>query len=570
MKFTPLLFSLALFTVTALAAKFPVRRTNRHIHQRRSGTASVSAYSPHVLASFGAVPDNDDLGTTNDMTYTANITLGDVVYRLQLDTGSSDLWIKGQTSPLPKSNPTPTTYNLTYGIGWAFGHISYSAVQFAGISVPNQAFLDASSAQNPAITYGASGIMGLGFTSLSNIDALVSKTGSSSGRSLLYNIFSDNPQEPNFIAFSLQRSTDPTDDVQGTFLIGELDPDYAAVNHSSPIPTFPENNPMRWNLLLEAILFGNTAIPMASTVLNAPSNRAVALLDSGTSYSYAPSKVCEAIYGNIPGAQLDSQTGLWSVPCNVEIDIALQFNGQVFPMHPLDVVPKSTTDPGNCVGSFVPQDTSAIAAGSFDMIIGDNFLRSVYAVYDFGDFETSGKMGNPYVKLLSLVDPNQASKDFASARGSVARNNITYNAANSTATASGKTTVSLSDDITNTLNKISTYLPIMLAVLGLNTLVVLLLAIAAFTYIYRRRNGSSARNRRTTRRLTPFPLETVSTDSFVPPREPLQPGSMPHAYAPVSMAPSEDTFVPPSPPFYQGGSGGAKARPLDYRPNSVA
>lgn len=157
------------------------------------------------------------------------------------------------------------------------------------ISIPNQAFLDASSAQNPANTYGASGIMGLGFTSLSGIDALVNKTGSSTGRSLLYNLFSDNPKEPNFIAFSLQRSTDPTTDVQGTFLIGELDPDYSAVNQSSPIPTFPVVNPTRWTVLLEAVLVasGNSVVPMTSTVPNAPSNRAVALLDSGTSYRCA-------------------------------------------------------------------------------------------------------------------------------------------------------------------------------------------------------------------------------------------------------------------------------------------
>jgi hypothetical protein len=185
--------------------------------------------------------------------------------------------------------------------------------------------------------------MGLGFTSLSNIDALVNKTGSSSGRSLLYNLFSDNPKEPNFIAFSLQRSTDPTADVQGTFLIGELDPDYSAVNQTPPIPTFPVTNPTHWTVLLEGILVasGNTVVPMTSTVPDAPSNRAVALLDSGTSYrcacipslpdsclkashSYAPPEVCDAIYGNISGAQLDPQSGLWSVPCKTEIDIAIQ------------------------------------------------------------------------------------------------------------------------------------------------------------------------------------------------------------------------------------------------------
>ena len=141
-----------------------------------------------------------------------------------------------------------------------------------------------SSAQNPAISYGTSGIIGLGFTSLSTIDSLVNKTGSSSGRSFLYNLFLDNPSEPNFIAFSLQRSSDPTADVQGTFLIGELDPEYAAVNQTSPIPTFPVTNPTRWTVLLDAILVGETIISMTTSVPSAPSNRAVALLDSGTSY----------------------------------------------------------------------------------------------------------------------------------------------------------------------------------------------------------------------------------------------------------------------------------------------
>ncbi|KAI0307099.1 acid protease [Multifurca ochricompacta] len=571
MRLTAFSLSFALFAAT-FAAKFPVRKISKHkqFHQRRSGTASISTYTPHVLASSSnAVPDSADLGTVNDMIYIADIELGDVVYHLQLDTGSSDLWIKGQTSPLPNSEQTSTTYNLTYGIGWAFGHISYSTVKFAGISIPSQAFLDVSSAQNPAITYGTSGIMGLGFTALSTIDALINKTGSSSGRSLLYNLFSDNLQEPNFIAFSLQRSTDLTDDVQGTFLIGELDPDYAAVNQTSPIPTFPETNPTRWNVLVEAILVGDTVITMASTVPNAPSNRAVALLDSGTSYSYAPPEVCDAIYRNVPGAQLDPQTGIWSVPCNVEMDVAVQIKGQVFPMHPLDAVPKSITNPGSCVGSFVSSDISAIAAGNFDMIIGDSFLRSVYSVYDFGDFDASGKMGNPYVKLLPLVDPNQASKDFAAARGSTARANITYNAANSTAAASGRTTVSLSDDITNTLNKITIFIPIMLAVLGLNALVILLLAIAAFIYLCRRRNATSARNRRTARRLTPLPLEAMSTHSFAP-HEYLQHGSSQHVYQPVSMALSEDTFVPPSPAFHHDGGIRLKAQSFDDRPKSVA
>jgi saccharopepsin len=207
---------------------------------------------------------------------------------------------------------------------------------------------------------------------------------------------------------------------------------------------------------------------------------------------------------------------------------------------------------------------------SSDMILGDNVLRSMYSVYNFGNYDTSGNMGAPHVQFLSIVDPNQASKEFAAARGTVARTNITYTAANLTLAAS--TTVSLSDDLTNTLNKINTYFPIMLAILGLNAVVILLLAIAAFIYLFRRRrNGPLVRNRRNAR---PLQLDVMSTDTFTPPftppSGPMQRGTMHHSYQPVSMALSEDTFVPPSPAFHQGGSGGSKARSFDDRPNSVA
>ena len=200
------------------------------------------------------------------------------------------------------------------------------------------------------------------------------------------------------------------------------------------------------------------------------------------------------------------------------------------------------------------------------MILGDNFLRSVYSVYDFGDFDGSGNMGTPHVKLLSIVNPDQASEEFAAERGTVARTNITYNAANSTEAAS--TTVSLSANLTNTLNKINTYFPIMLAILGLNAVVILLLAIAAFIYLFRRRrNAPSARNRRNAR---PLQLATMSTDTFASPSESLPRGTSHHSYQPVSMALTDDTFVPPSPAFHQDGSGGSKARSFDDRPKSVA
>ncbi|KAJ3525367.1 hypothetical protein NM688_g8411 [Phlebia brevispora] len=386
-----------LVSVTLIdALKFPVRQLkSRSDSRKRSGHVAFS----HATIAAASSPDDIDLNTVHDLIYLANsraiilrprissvlyprrsfswlvasgtrltvisyplqITLGGADYPVQLDTGSSDLWVKGPTSPLPNSNQTSITYNLTYGIGWAYGTVAYTATQFAGISIPSQAYLDVSHASNPALSYGADGIVGLGFTSLSTIDALVNHTGGSTGRSLLYNAFASDTSEPNYIAFSLQRSTDPDSDVEGSFSIGEVEPQYAAVLNSTALSTWPVSSPSRWNVLVDAVLVGSKTVAVSSSVDGVPSGKAVALLDSGTSYSYASEDVCTAIYGSVQGASYSADIGQWIVPCDAEIDMALQFGGKVYPIHPLDVSPASVSDPNTCVGSFIPQ---AVAVGA--------------------------------------------------------------------------------------------------------------------------------------------------------------------------------------------------------------
>jgi len=520
----------------------------------------VAVTHPVLAAAANSGSDDDlNLTTVHDLLYIANISVGGHSYPVQLDTGSADLWIKGPTFPLPNTTQTSTTVNMTYGIGWAYGNISNAAVDFAGLSIPSQAYLDVSQASNPALSYGADGILGLSFTSLSTIDALVNRTGASSGRSLLYNLFAQNPQEPNFIAFSLQSTSNPGDDVQGIFSIGETEPQYAAVMNSTALPTWPPSYPMRWNILLDTVLVGGSAVPVSSDVVGAPGGKAVVMLDSGTSYTYAPEDVCNAIYGGIEGAQYDSSLGQWTVPCSAEVDIALQFGGNVYPIDPLDVTPTSLSDPNTCVGSFIPQAVS-VGAGDFDWLIGDNVLRSVYAIYDFGDFDSNMYMGDPYVKLLSLVDPDKASQEFHQVRGGTPNTNITYNAAN-TSSSSGSTVVSVSDELADTLNKIGTYFPAILAIMALNALVLIVLAVVAIVYLCRRRS-KAVRKRQTPGRLSPVPLNAASSYS-------MPSGLQGHAYQPVSMALTEDTFVPPSPAFSKPGFDSNPLQP-GARPKSVA
>lgn len=114
-------------------------------------------------------------------------------------------------------------------------------------------------------------------------------TSSSAGRSLLYNLFAAHPAEPNFIAFSLQRTTangvGAADDVEGSFAVGEYEPAYKAVADSPALPTWPVAAPTRWNVLLESFVVANETMFVNTTVEDAPSNRAVVLMDSGTSYT---------------------------------------------------------------------------------------------------------------------------------------------------------------------------------------------------------------------------------------------------------------------------------------------
>lgn len=174
---------------------------------------------------------------------------------------------------------------------------------------------------------------------------------------------------------------------------GEYDPQYESIVNATAIPTFPKTSPNRWSVLVDSIVVGAKQVLVTTNVASAPGNKAVALLDSGTSYSfvqidifyclsdvntlrrYAPPEVCNAIYGGVSGAKYDSSLGQWVVPCDAEIDMALQIklvhvvsfrhiltqymhSNEVYPLHPLDVSPTSLIDSSTCVGSFLPQAVS--------------------------------------------------------------------------------------------------------------------------------------------------------------------------------------------------------------------
>ena len=73
---------------------------------------------------------------------------------------------------------------------------------------------------------------------------------------------------------------------------------------------------------------------MYSSVRNQTEGQTLANLDTGTSLSQIPQTYAAAIYGDVPGAQLYSSSGIYVLPCDTKINVSFVF-GYVFPSHRL-------------------------------------------------------------------------------------------------------------------------------------------------------------------------------------------------------------------------------------------
>ena len=68
-----------------------------------------------------------------------------------------------------------------------------------------------------------------------------------------------------------------------TIIVGEYDQQYAGIANTPHIPTYPEQNPSRWSVLVDKIIANGQELSLSSAVNGAPSGKAVGLLDTGTS-----------------------------------------------------------------------------------------------------------------------------------------------------------------------------------------------------------------------------------------------------------------------------------------------
>ena len=224
------------------------------------------------------------------------------------------------------------------------------------------------------------------------------------GTSPIFNILINNPDIPNSFDILLDRTGDLNDTEVGTLIIGGHAPGFENIVDQPHLPR---------------VVSGRWAVPSDGMKVNGQSftfnksNSAVvkpgqiaAVLDTGFALPPLPPAAVDFIYGSIPGAMFtDSTYPQWLVPCNATTSLSFVFGyvrtmfarerlayevfrGVEIPVHPLDIttvdntmdiLPSLGVNATFCYNTYQYIDLDPSLFAGFDVILGDAFLRNVYA-----------------------------------------------------------------------------------------------------------------------------------------------------------------------------------------------
>jgi hypothetical protein len=275
---------------------------------------------------------------------------------------------------------------------------------------------------------GYDGLLGLGPNKASVIRK---KLDGNTGDTTLQHIFESDKDSPNYITILLDRKFDSADPFTGKLTISEVASGFENITSMPKLDVDTVSRLLQtdqhWQALTDKDvgIIGPDGQPILvdSIVPGAPDGQFVAVFDSGFTFSQVPRQVSDAIYGRVKGAVYDVKNEIWMVPCGQYLNISFAFGGRSYPIHPLDTVDDNFNKVdanGNkiCIGTFQPITSAFSILGHYDMIMGMNFLRNAYSLYDFGDWilNKPTDTGHPYIQLASITNAANARDDFIKIR----------------------------------------------------------------------------------------------------------------------------------------------------------
>jgi len=316
---------------------------------------------------------NSVVSNAKNLGYTGTIVLGDnppQTFEVVFDTGSDMIVItsdqcKGHCDGMQHytcyhCTPTNFSYNISYGDGtWGGGPVVMDTVSIGGLVVKNQQILDVTQSGLDLSVYGPgiSGLVGL-MPSTPVADAIPP----------LATIFQNKLLDMN--VFSVYLAPTLTKKQGGSFLFGGIDKTkFVGELNQVPISTGFGVRRGMWFIDADGFFAGESPVPDYKT--------SPWLFDTGTSFIAVPSTFAEAFHKLIPEAKFSEVDQIYTLPCTGNHTFGLSFNGIKYEIPYLDYIARAGKGSSLCVSLVMP-------LGNYEMfILGDPFLRQVYAVYDF-------------------------------------------------------------------------------------------------------------------------------------------------------------------------------------------
>lgn len=370
---------------------FPLTRRNtlaERVHSivKRSNSPSVS------------LDDRSNL-------FTAELTIGSQkeTVQVQVDTGSSDLWLMNSSNPYcsgvtsninelndpnnqsddgqilcwsatmfdPTKSSTfkknDTSFSVTYGdYSFANGTYAHDNIGFGGITIDSANF---------ALAYEANSsyaVWGIGLPATEGSAILDQSTGH--WESTYPNLPLQMAQQGIISSYGYSLWLNDADAKTGSLLFGGVD--HAKYKGSlQTVPLISEYEGAAVSRLM--IMLNGISIYQGSNSAQVASFQLPALLDSGTTIIQMPSALYSAITESLNAQYIE---GYYVVTCGIEGGLTFDFSGAEIQV-PFEELLISLGEDNICMLGIQPNDEF--------FILGDTFLRSAYVVYDLQNLEVS-------------------------------------------------------------------------------------------------------------------------------------------------------------------------------------
>ncbi|KAF9542608.1 Vacuolar protease A [Mortierella hygrophila] len=304
-----------------------------------------------------------------DVQYYAEVEIGSNMqkFRLDLDTGSSDLWVADITCRtrrrrFVKANsttykPVAGKFQISYGDGSAVkGFLGQDRVNLGGLVIEDQV-IGLATAQSMSFSNDViDGILGLGFNSISSMPGTLTPMDNMIKQNLI--------QSPIFSVW-LGRSTEGGG---GEYRFGSYDPERI----DGELTWCPVTVKRYWQIKCDGLFFGDVDLQLTSDVI----------VDTGTTLVILPTDVAKAIHSQIPGSYYDDNNG-WIVPNTPEVanlpGFQLLLNGTKFNVIMKDLMREDVEGKEGFVFSGIASSDRITT-----WILGDVFIKQNYCIFDLG------------------------------------------------------------------------------------------------------------------------------------------------------------------------------------------